>query len=170
MVLGSRLGLMEEVLGDHEAALEVVTGPLETLERLGEKSFFSTLAAQYARDLAVLGRLDEAEEFARKSREASPIDDWASQINWREALALVEAQRGNGEEAERLAREAVGMTEGVDYLPQMGDAWYDLGFVLRAAGRKEEAAEAWRQALSLREAKGDIPRAIRLREDLAALT
>jgi Flp pilus assembly protein TadD len=59
------------------------------------------------------------------------------------------------------------MTEGVDYLPQMATAWTDLGMVLRLAGRSEEAADALRQALSLHEAKGDVVRAARVREDLA---
>jgi class 3 adenylate cyclase/tetratricopeptide (TPR) repeat protein len=169
MCIGSRTGLMEEILGDHEASLEAMRGPLEILERLGEKSFFSTLAGQNARVLALVGRLDEAEEFVRKSQEASPPDDWASQITWREGLALVQAQRGNLEEAERVARDAIGLTQGVDYLPQIGDAWYDLGFVLRLAGRTEEAAEALRQAMALREAKGDVVRAAQTREELAAL-
>ncbi len=167
--VGSRLGLMEEILGDHERALETMRDPLLALDRLGEKSFFSTLAGQFARILALTGRLDEAEEFAQKGREASPPDDWASQISWREALALVAAQRGDLAEGERLARDAVALTEGVDYLPQMADAWSDLGFVLRLSGRKEEAAAAMRQALSLREAKGDVIRAARVREELAAL-
>src|SRR6266545_945917 len=167
--VGSRIGLMEEILGDHERALETMRAPVLALDRLGEKSFFSTLASQFARVLALTGRLDEAEEFAQKGRDASPMDDWASQITWREALALVEAQRGNLEEAERLAREAVALTEAVDYLPQMADAWSDLGFVLRLTRRKGEAAEALRQSLSLREAKGDVVRAARVRQELAAL-
>jgi class 3 adenylate cyclase/tetratricopeptide (TPR) repeat protein len=168
--VGSRLGLMEEVLGDYERAAENMRGPLDRLESIGEVSFFSTLAAQYARVLALLGRPAEAEEFAVRGREVGPADDWATQVAWREALALVESLRGNHEEAERLAREATGLTEGVDYLPQMGDAWYDLGFVLRLAGRNEEAAVVLRQSLALREAKGDVVRAARVREELAALT
>jgi tetratricopeptide (TPR) repeat protein len=168
MCIGSRLGMIEEVLGDYGRAAQIMRGPTDRLERMGEVSFFSTLACQYARMLALLGRLDEAEELAVRGREVSPVDDWASQITWREALALVQSQRGNHEEAERLAREATGLTEGVDYLPQMGDAWYDLGFVLRSAGRNEEAAEALRQSLALREAKGDVVRAARIREELAA--
>jgi len=167
--IGSRIGPMEEVLGEHERAAEVMAGPVDTLERLGEKSFFSTLAGQFARVLAMLVRLDEAEEFARKGREASPPDDWASQISWREAMGLVEAQRGNLADGERFARDAVALTEGVDYLPHMADAWSDLGFVLRLAGRKTEAADALRRALSLREAKGDVVRAARVRQELAAL-
>lgn len=168
-IIGNRLSLMHTVLGEDEQVLETMRGPLDVLERLGEKSFYSTMAATHGWTLARLGRLDEAEESARKGREASPPDDWASQIVWREAMALVEAQRGNLDEAERLAREAIALTEGVDYLPQMGDAWDDLGFVLRLAGRKEEAAEALRQSLSLREAKGDVVRAKRARQELAAL-
>jgi class 3 adenylate cyclase/tetratricopeptide (TPR) repeat protein len=168
-IIGNRLSQMDMILGDYERALENMRGPLDVLERLGEKSFYSTLVATYGWVLARRGRLDEAEESIRKGREASPIDDWASQIVWREAMALVEAQRGNLEEAERLAREAVALTEGVDYLPQMADAWADLGFVLRLAGRKLEAAEALRESLRLREAKGDIVRAARVREELVAL-
>ena len=168
-IIGNRLSLMYTILGDEETALETMRDPLDVLERLGEQSFYSTLAATYGWALARTGRLEEAEEFITKGREASPSDDWATQIVWREAMAVLEAQRGNLEEGERLAREAVALTEGVDYLPQMGDAWHDLGFVLRLAGRKEEAADAFRQSLALREAKGDVVRAARTREELASL-
>jgi class 3 adenylate cyclase/tetratricopeptide (TPR) repeat protein len=168
-IIGVRLSLVDTILGDDEEALETMRRPLEALERFGEKSFYSTLAAMYGWELARLGRLDEAEEYARKGREASPADDWASQIVWREVMALVEAQRGNLEEGERLAREAVALTEGVDYLPQMADAWGDLGFVLRLAGRKEEATDALRESLRLREAKGDVVRAARVRDELNQL-
>jgi Flp pilus assembly protein TadD len=163
------MGLMHEVLGEPEAAVEIMRPSAETLFRLGEKSFFSTLAPQMARVLALLGRLDEAEDFALRGRDAAPTDDWASQINWREALALVSAFRGDLDEGERLAREAAAMTEGVDYLPQMAHAWSDLGTVLGLEGRKEEAAEALRQALSLHQAKGNLVSAARTREALAAL-
>ena len=67
--------------------------------------------------------MDEAARFAELGREASPADDWASQISWRSALTQVLARRGDLGEAERLARECVALTEGVDYLNQMGEAW-----------------------------------------------
>lgn len=57
-------------------------------------------------------------------------------------------------------------TEWVDYLPQMEDAWSDLAFVLRLAGGREEAADA---PLRLREARGDVVRAARVREELTEL-
>jgi len=100
--------------------------------------------------------LDEAARFAELGREASPADDWASQISWRSALTQVLARRGDLGEAERLARECVALTEGVDYLNQMGEAWADLGYVLQLSGRREEAADALRRALGLYEAKGNV--------------
>jgi class 3 adenylate cyclase/tetratricopeptide (TPR) repeat protein len=169
MAVGSRLGLMHEVLGEHQEAVSLMRPSAETLSRLGEKSFFSTLAAQLARVLAILGQLEEAEDFALRGREAAPEDDWASQISCREALALVAAARGEFVHGERLAREAVAMTEGVDYLSQMADAWWDLGRVLELAGREDEAADALRRALSLLEAKGDVVEAARTREAMDAL-
>jgi tetratricopeptide (TPR) repeat protein len=169
MCIGSRLGMMYEVLHELNAAVALMGPSVETLTRLGEKSFFSTLAPQLGRVLAFLGRLDEAENYAVRGRDAAPADDWASQSFWRSALALVAAFRGGLVEAERLAREAVAMNEGVDYLPQMADAWLDLGTVLRLAGRKDEAADALSRALSLLEAKGDAVRAGRAQEVLAGL-
>jgi class 3 adenylate cyclase/tetratricopeptide (TPR) repeat protein len=169
MAVGSRIGLAEEILGDLERAIEIMRPRVDVLFRLGEKSFFSTQAAMLARRLALTERFDEAEDFAQKSREASPADDWTSQVGWREALALVGAGRGDLEEAERWAREAVAMTEGVDYLPQMADTWSELGMVLRLAGRIDEARAALQESLRLREAKGDVVSAARTREALATL-
>jgi class 3 adenylate cyclase/tetratricopeptide (TPR) repeat protein len=169
MVIGTRIQLANEIMGDLEGAVEVARPRADLLFRLGEKSFFSTLAMQAARALALTGRFDEAEEYVTKSREAAPADDWVSQVGWREGLTLIELGRGQLAEAERWAREAVAMTEGVDYLPQVGDVWSELGMVLRQAGRTGEAREAFQEALRLREAKGDLVRAARIREVLATL-
>ena len=79
------------------------------------------------------------------------------------------ARRGDLDEAERLAREGVALTEGVDYLNQMGEAWADLGYVLRLSGRRDEAADALRRALALFEAKGNVVTAGHTREALSEL-
>src|SRR5206468_514411 len=107
----SRTGLAEEILGDLERAESVMRPAVETLFAMGEKSFVSTLAAQLARVLALRGKLDEAARFAELGREASPADDWASQISWRSALTQVLARRGDLDEAARLARQGVALTE-----------------------------------------------------------
>jgi class 3 adenylate cyclase/tetratricopeptide (TPR) repeat protein len=169
VIIGTRTELMEEILGEYERAVEITRPQADLLFRLGEKSFFSTVAYQLAHALALSGQLEEAEEFANKSREAAPADDWVSQVGWREGLCMVAAGRGELEEAERWAREALAMCEGVDYITQIADLWSELAAVLRQAGRTEEAREALQVALSLREAKGNVVSAARTREALAAL-
>ncbi len=60
-------------------------------------------------------------------------------------------------------------TETTDSTARQGDAIFDLGDVLESAGRCDEAAAAYRQALELYERKGVVPLARRTRERLAQL-
>jgi Flp pilus assembly protein TadD len=69
-----------------------------------------------------------------------------------------------------VAREAAELTEGADYLMQMGEAWADLGYVLGLARRKDEARDALRKALELFEAKGALVGAANVRRDLVTLS
>jgi len=64
---------------------------------------------------------------------------------------------------DRLAREAVARVEESDNLPWQGDAWCELAEVLEAAGRRDAAIDAWREALDRYERKGIIPLARRVR-------
>jgi hypothetical protein len=67
----------------------------------------------------------------------------------------VTAHRGEYEEAESLAREAVAFGESTDMLWPRGLA-LDLAEVLKAAGSREEAAGEVERALALFEEKGDL--------------
>ncbi|MGD0982108.1 MAG: hypothetical protein ABR946_11615, partial [Solirubrobacteraceae bacterium] len=58
-------------------------------------------------------------------------------------------------EAERLARSAVDHAERTDFYQHRGDARVELGRVLAAAGRREEAAAEINVGLALYERKGD---------------
>jgi Flp pilus assembly protein TadD len=84
-------------------------------------------------------------------------------------MALALAGRGDLAEAERMAREAVALCEGSDYLPQIGQAWSDLGRVLLLAGKKDQAGDALRHALAMFEAKDLMVGVAQVREGLAAL-
>jgi tetratricopeptide (TPR) repeat protein len=72
-------------------------------------------------------------------------------------------------EAELLAREAVGYSLHSDGPLSQGDAFCILAEVLEAAGRRDEAVEAYREALTRYEQKEVIPLARRVRERLASL-
>jgi tetratricopeptide (TPR) repeat protein len=50
-----------------------------------------------------------------------------------------------------------------------GDAYCDLGEVLEAAGRCDEAIDAWREALDRYERKGVVPLVRRVRERRGAM-
>jgi tetratricopeptide (TPR) repeat protein len=139
------------------------------LEATGHTAGLSTAAPQLGRILCRLGRYDEAEQLAQKGRELGDPDDIATQIVWRRVQALVHAHRGEHTEAERLAREAVAYAQLTDMLQEQGDALADLAEVLEAAGRRDDAIAAWREALDCYERKQIIPLARRTRERLAAL-
>ena len=72
-------------------------------------------------------RLDEAEAAVRRSRETVTSDDFSAQAAWRAVQAKILARRGEHEEAERLAREAVENIDRSDELeptrPTTASAW-----------------------------------------------
>jgi tetratricopeptide (TPR) repeat protein len=117
----------------------------------------------------MLGRPDEAEQLARQGRELCDPDDVWTQALWRQAQALVHSARGEHVDAVRLTEEAVGWWSRTDSPLRQGEAFGDLAEILEAAGRRDEAIAAWRDALDCYERKEVLPSAARVRERLAAL-
>jgi tetratricopeptide (TPR) repeat protein len=130
----------------------------------GKTALLSVCASHLARVLCTLGRFDEAEALAAEGRELGEADDPL----WRQATALVQAQRGNHSDAQRLANEAVNYQRQSDSPERQADALCDLATVLEAAGQREDAVAALEEALTLQEQKGIIPLARRTRGRLSA--
>jgi predicted ATPase/class 3 adenylate cyclase len=161
---------VEMLAGNPEAAASTLRDSYATLEEMGERGFLSTIAGFLAQALCAQGEYDEAEHFSRVSEAAAAPDDVMSQVLWRTARAKVQAQRGDAEAAETLAREAVELAEGTELLNTQGDALVDLATVLTATGRREEALVAAEAAAERYEQKGNRPsleRARRLAGELA---
>ena len=97
----------------------------------------------------MLGRFDEAQQAAERARSLEETLDVPVMEDyiWRQVLARVHAHRGDVAEAERMAREAVAGSEQTDLLNDQCLTLYDLGEVLAAAGRYDEAEAALEQAL-----------------------
>ena len=161
---------VEMLAGDPlEAERELRSGYAD-LEKMGERAFLSTTAAELAQALYEQRRYDEAERFTHVSQELGPRDDFATQVEWRTTRAKVLARRGEFEAAVALAEEAVVLAADTDYLNMQGDARKDLAEVLSLAGRNGEAESRSREALELYERKGNIVSAERVRamlEDVA---
>jgi tetratricopeptide (TPR) repeat protein len=167
--LGFMEGETEALAGDLESAASALRRSCDELTAAGERSYLSTGLAQIAMISAELNRDDEALRLADESEAAASSDDVASQGYLRLAKAKVLSGRGDAEPAERLAKEAVALTETTDFRDIQGIAKLWLGEILRAANRPTEAAEAIARGLAAFEQKGNVVRAERARALLAEL-
>jgi class 3 adenylate cyclase/tetratricopeptide (TPR) repeat protein len=159
----------ELLAGDPAAAAELGAEGCRMLQELGDKSFLSSAAACLAQALYALDRLEEAEAWAGRAAELGASEDAFTQLVWRQVRAKVLARRGEHAEAERLAREAIALSEGTDFLDGQADANADLAEVLLLAGRPQEAAEALSWAVERYERKGNVVMTGRTRDRLDAL-
>jgi tetratricopeptide (TPR) repeat protein len=157
------------IADDQQAAAEYLLSGCEELETRGATAQLSTYAPQLGRVLCALGRPDEAEQLAHKGRELGDPDDVWTQALWRQAQALVHSARGEHAEAIVLAEEGLDWWSRTDSLLRKGEAHCDLAQVLEAAGRRDDAIAAWRDALDCYERKEVFPLAARVREHLAAV-
>jgi tetratricopeptide (TPR) repeat protein len=157
--------------GDLGLAVEAGLRGVEILERAGETGWLSTLAAETAHGLYGLGRDDEALGLAERGEQAGAEDDVMTLMLVRQVRAKVLARRGELVEAERLAREALSLSPGSEAPVHHGDALVDLGIVLAAAGKRDDALAALDEARSVYESKGyvlGIARTEKLRSELGA--
>ena len=132
-------GDVEWLAGDLAAAERALRRGFEELEHLGELGYRASVAALESRVLHRLGRLEEAERFAAIVEATASEDDIWSQVLFRLTRARVLADSNRFADAETVGREALATVERTDLLDLHGDTLLDLGHVLRAAGRDEEA-------------------------------
>jgi tetratricopeptide (TPR) repeat protein len=160
---------VELLAGDPAAAVTAGEDGYRGLEELGLLRLLSNGAGLLARAYYALGRIEEAEAWAGRAAELGTSDDVLAQILWRPVKAKVLARRGEHAEAERLAREAVALSEGTDALNMQGEAYADLAEVLAVADRPNDSAEALEQALARYQWKENVVMAERVRARLAEL-
>jgi tetratricopeptide (TPR) repeat protein len=168
-ITGIESAEVELLAGDPSTAAELAAEGCRQLEELGAQSYLSTAAGTLARALYALDRLDEAYAWTGRAEELGASDDAFTQLVWRQVRAKVLARRGQHAESERLAREAVAIGEGTEFVSGQGDANADLAEVLLLAGRVEEAAEALEVALARYERKGNVVMVERMRDRLEGL-
>jgi class 3 adenylate cyclase len=120
----------------------------------GDRAGASTTETALAEALLAAGDLDEAWRLATDARQTASADDIASQGRSREIQARVLASRGDHDQAEGLALEAVTIMARTDYLALHADALVHLARVLHAAGKVAGALDSARQAAELYERKG----------------
>jgi class 3 adenylate cyclase len=150
---------IELLAGEPVRAEEIARSALETLEAVGETVNSPVLRALLAEALCLQDRFAEAEAAAEASERTAWPDDLRAQVGWRAARAQALAGQGRAAQAEELARQAVALVEDVDDLDLRANALVALAATVSG----QERASAYREALALYEAKGNVAAAERVR-------
>ncbi len=169
-LLGIERAETERLAGDDAAAERELRSSYAVLDRLGERWVLPTVAVELARVLDARGEVDEARRFVALAEEGAPEDDIVTVLLVRRAEARLLAGAGELDEAERRAREAVDLATTTSWLNDRAGALVDLGEVLVAGGRTDEAARCLDQAVALYDAKENLVEAERGRRRLAEVS
>jgi tetratricopeptide (TPR) repeat protein len=159
---------VELLAGDPAAAAGFAVEGFMQHEEFGEPTFLSAAAGNVAKANYALDRLDEADAWIGRAAELAETET-ATEMTWRQVKAKVLAHRGEHSEAELLARDAVAIGEGTEFLNGQGDAIADLAEVLLLGGQRDEAVAALEMAIDRYERKGNLVSARHARARLAAL-
>jgi tetratricopeptide (TPR) repeat protein len=155
MFLAQSQATVEHLAGDLVAAEGELRTWLALAREFGERDQISQAAARLALLLRRLGRSGEVAQFALLSAEAAPADGVQAQALSRTAMAASASAVGQHQQAERLAREAVGLVPD-EMLHLRADVLVDLAEVLLAASQQQTAEQASREAAHLYTLKGSI--------------
>ncbi len=148
-------GPIEMLAGDPVAAEAELRHDYETLDRLGERNFISTVAAYLAEALWRQDRIADATAMAGFSAGVAAPDDIPTQVALRRVRGKILSREGRLDEAISTCREGVELTRGEDDPTDQAEALADLALVLRAAGEQQAAQAAAVEALALHRAKGN---------------
>jgi class 3 adenylate cyclase len=154
--------------GDAARAEIAARDAAQASEAAGRLANFLWYCCGVAQALLELGRDDEAERWLERGRETAPSDERLPQMLWRQVRAKVLARRGEHDEGERLAREAVALGTQSDMLNAHAGALLDLAEVLSLAGH--DPRPELERALALYERKGNVVMAERARSRLLERT
>ncbi len=160
---------VELLAGAPDEAERLLRADHEALDAMGERYLLSSLSVFLGRVLLELGRVDDAGAMAARARELADADDVEAQALWRTLEAQVEARRGAGAAAVRLAREALVVLEPADAPILRADALAALADVLALTGADAgEIRQTVDAALAIYEAKGATAAAAHVRRRIAA--
>ena len=154
--LGMDTSTIERLAGDLDGAARELRSAYDALDAVGERFALSTIAGFLAQTLLEQGDLEEATAYAERSRELTTEADVATQALWRYARGRILARQGAPREAEAIIREALGLLESTDAIVYQIEAHVALGEALMAAGRANEARDAYLSAQALAERKGGV--------------
>ena len=130
-------GRVEMLAGDLEAAERATRAAAEHSAAIGRQLVYVLASVDLARAVCEQGDPAECLRILDESERHPAPPDWEIVVKRPAARALALARLGRLEEAETLAREAVGYADGTEFLGYHADALLVLAEVLRLADRSE---------------------------------
>ena len=153
---GRVLGRVEQLSGDAASAERALRECCAIFEQIHDQAGLSTVAAELADALYVLGRDEEAGGWIDLAQKRAADDDVNAQHTWRRVRAKLLARQGAFSEARALAFEAARIVGDTDAINDHGTVLLDLAEVLRASGSPNDAAVYIHQAVGLFDRKGNV--------------
>ena len=151
---GAIRGWVELLADDPAAAERELRRGYETLGEIGELGWLSTLVAHSGRARSRPGSRRRGGASRPISQESADDEDAYSQALWRSVRAKVLARRGEPEDAERLAREAIARADTTDFLHLRWHVYASAGDAPLQTGNSRDAGTSLSEAVALADAKG----------------
>ncbi len=155
--VGNWLGPALAMIGDTDAAIELLRANCDSHRRRQATGVLSTLAANLGDVLVDAGvNLDEADALCDESRRFTGPDDVDAQILWRTVRAKLLRRAGRPDQALPFAEEAIAYAEQTDWLNGLADALALAASVHDQTGSPAKANELRARALALYQQKGNL--------------
>ena len=158
------LGLKVETLANEPQAVErTARGVMEHSTEIGDTWYYVLASIDLARAVCDQGRPAECLRILDENERHRTVPDIEIVVRRPATRALALAHLGRLDEAEPLARQAVGCAKGTDSLGIHANSLLVLAEILRLADRSEEAVPLVDEAIALFDLKGNVVSAARAR-------
>ncbi|MDX6539367.1 MAG: hypothetical protein QOI71_977, partial [Gaiellales bacterium] len=158
------MGARVETLADEPQAVErTARAAMKHSAEIGDNWYYVLASIELARAVCDQGRWDECLRILDTSEQNPTVPDFETLVKRPATRALALAHLGKLDEAEPLARVALGCATGTDFVGLHANALLDLAEVLHIAGRPDEATPLVGEAIALFDLKGNRASAAKAR-------
>jgi tetratricopeptide (TPR) repeat protein len=147
---------LELAAGNPRRAEELSRASCALLEAHGMVRYLSSEICILVDALIGIGQLEEAEAILERAKPWAALDDVDALMRQARSAARLAVARGDPEEAERLAREALAYIEAADAADEYAETLLLLAEIRLAAGDHDEVAAASAKAFAVAEARGNV--------------
>jgi tetratricopeptide (TPR) repeat protein len=145
-------------LDNAEEIYRTILARTEELAASGQQKNLAITCHQLGMMAGERGRLDEAEDWYRKSLAIEvDIADKTGMASTFHQIGIIAQYRGQLDEAEEWYRKSLAIREECGGLAGVGASYHQLGMIAQYRGQLDEAEQWYRRSLAIKERLGDLP-------------